>query len=119
MELKLQIKTEGKRPNEKTLNVSDTVLINFSRNLDDNAYIISFVNDNNYTTLSYEFLSNQIIDCYFAYHKKNGKTIYAGYTHVTEREVDISECTSFSIIIPRDKNHDVCTALTLVSLFAE
>jgi len=119
MNPELQIKTEGKRPSEMTLNVSDTVLINFSRCMDVDAYIISFRNDNNYSTLSYEFITNQVVDCYFEYHKKNGRSIFAGYTHVTEAEVDISECTSFSIIIPRDKNRDVCTALTLVSLFAE
>lgn len=115
----MQIKIEGRQPKVCTLNIYDTVLINFSRNLKADSYIISFVNDNDYSKLACEFVSNQKIDCYFAYHKKSGHTAFLGYTDIAEINVDISECTDFSIIIPRDKNKDVCTALTLVSLFAK
>ena len=119
MDLKMQIKTEGKKSKESILNTNDTILINFSRSLNDDCYIISFVNDCNYSKLSYEFFSNQIIDCYFKYHKTSGKTFYSGYSQLSKKDVDISDCIDFSIIIPREKNTEICEALTLVSLFAK
>ena len=121
MDQKLQLMFNGDKPVQTDFNVSDTLLINFSRCIRNKEYIFTFVNDKDYQTLTFRFISNLEIDCYFEFTKADGKKKFVGYRYLKEKEftVDIAGCRDFSIVIPREKNTDVCTALTLTDLHAQ
>ena len=118
MEQKLQLTFNGDKPVNTDFCVMDTLLVNFSRCIRNKEYVFTFVNDMKYKTLVFTFHSNLEIDCYFEFTKADGKKKFIGYRYLKETEftVDIKDCKDFSIVIPREKNTDVCTALTLVSL---
>ena len=121
MEQKLQLTFNGDKPVNTDFNVTDTLLVNFSRCIRNKEYIFTFVNDSNYESLTFTFHSNLEIDCYFEFTKADGKKKFVGYRYLKEKEftVDIKDCKDFSIVIPREKNTDVCTALTLAHLEAK
>ena len=121
MDQKLQLTVTSNQEVVTDFNVTDTLLVNFSRCIKNKEYAFTFVNDKNYTSLTFLFHSNLEIDSYFEYTKTNGKKKFVGYHYIKEGEktVDITDCSKFTIVIPREKNTDVCTSLTLVSLHAQ
>ncbi len=121
MDQKLQLTVTSNQEVVTDFNVTDTLLVNFSRCIKNKEYAFTFVNDNNYESLTFTFHSNLEIDCYFEFTKADGKKKFVGYRYLKEKEftVDIKDCKDFSIVIPREKNTDVCTALTLAHLEAK
>jgi hypothetical protein len=69
----------GDKPVELDFNVTDTLLVNFSRCIRNKEYIFTFVNDNNYESLTFTFHSNLEIDCYFEFTKADGKPMDSLY----------------------------------------
>lgn len=92
-----------------------SLLINFLRTSPADEYNFTFLNDNNFSNLSFTFISNIELDCYFKFIKTNGKLKYVGFRQIkdSEQNVDITNCSSFTIIIPRNKNEEIKTMLTL------
>lgn len=120
MEFKLLISTDKKDPHELNFKVNDTILINFSRDIKINEYCFAFEN-NNYSSLSFTFVSDLKVDCYFVFFTKSGKPKFTGY-HALQRDeitIDIKDYEKFLVVIPRNQNNEVCAALTLVSLSAK
>lgn len=99
---------------------SHSLLVDFSRTSTIDEYCFSFSNTDDISSLSFIFVSNIEIDCYFKYLKRNGKTKFVGYKSLkaSEHTVDLTDCSEFAIIIPRDKNEDVKTLLTLQKITA-
>lgn len=92
-----------------------SLLINFLRTSPADEYNFTFANDNNFSNLSFTFVSTIELDCYFKFVKSDGKLKYVGFRQLknSEQNVDITNCSSFTIIIPRNKNEDIKTLLTL------
>lgn len=120
MDSKFTLVSDSKEVCEPDFNVNNTLLVNFARDIKTDEYCFSFEN-NNFSSLSFTFISNLAIDCYFVYLYKSSKPKFTGYHNLQTEEfkVDIKDCEKFFIFIPRNKNRDVCTALTLVSMFSE
>lgn len=120
MELQLLISTDKKDPLELNFKVNDTILINFSRDIKIEEYCFVF-ESSNYSSLSFTFVSNLKVDCYFVFFNKSGKPKFTGCHTLQKDEItlDIKECEKFLVVIPRSKNNEVCAALTLASLSAQ
>lgn len=92
--------------------------VNFGKNADAKEYCFTFVNDSGYSSLSFTFITELGLYSHFKLSKRNGNTKYVSHQLLKESEqtVDISECTEFSIIIPREINQDARTLLTLTDI---
>lgn len=120
MEQKFLFASDNTETCSKEMEVGDTVLVNFSRDFKASEYCFFFEN-NNYSSLTFTFLSDLAIDCYFVFVLQNEHPKFTGY-HTLQKEkmtVDVKNCSKFYIVIPRNKNTEVCTPLTLVSFDAE
>lgn len=120
MDVKFNVTVNESTPVLTGFTKNHSLLVNFHRNNETSEYGFTFVNDKEYSTLSFTFNSALEIYCYFKYLKKDGKAKFVGYKHLKESEqiVDISNCSEFSIIIPRESNEDIRTLLTLTAIKA-
>ena len=97
---------------------SHSLQVNFGKSHETNEYCFTFINNLEYSKLHFTFVSELELYSYFKFATANGDAKYVGYKSLKDsaQTVDISEWYEFSIIIPKEKNEDIRTLLTLIDI---